>query len=46
MLAIRERMRHDLGPDFDLKEFHSTVIDHGAMRLDLLGDVVPERMIG
>jgi len=46
MLAVREKMRHDLGSDFDLKEFHSTVIDHGAMRLDLLGDVVPERMIG
>jgi uncharacterized protein (DUF885 family) len=46
MLAIRERMRHDLGPDFDLKKFHSTVIDNGAMRLDLLGEVVPERMVG
>lgn len=45
VLAIRERVRHDLGPDFDLKEFHSTVIDNGAMRLDLLGEVVPERMI-
>lgn len=46
MLAIRERMRQDLGAEFDLKDFHSTVIENGAMRLDLLGEVVAERLVG
>ncbi|HEX6298971.1 MAG TPA: DUF885 domain-containing protein [Acidimicrobiia bacterium] len=46
VLAIREKMRHALGPNFDLKGFHSTLIGNGAMRLDLLGEVVAERMLG
>jgi uncharacterized protein (DUF885 family) len=44
LLAIREKARARLGPAFDLKAFHSTVINNGAMRLDLLQEVVSERL--
>jgi uncharacterized protein (DUF885 family) len=46
LLAIRENSKEQLGPDFDLKTFHSTVIDNGTMRLDLLGEVVLDRLSG
>jgi uncharacterized protein (DUF885 family) len=44
LLAIREKAKARLGPAFDLKAFHSTVINNGAMRLDLLEEVVSERL--
>ncbi len=44
ILSIREETRERLGDGFDLRAFHSTVIDNGAMRLDLLRDVVEERL--
>jgi uncharacterized protein (DUF885 family) len=44
LLAIRESTKNRLGPEFDLKAFHSTVLNHGAMRLDLLQEVVAERL--
>ena len=44
LLAIRERTKRKLGPDFDLKTFHSTIINNGSMRLDLLGEVVSEQL--
>ncbi len=40
MLSIREETRFRLGADFDLKEFHATVLEHGTMRLDSLREVV------
>jgi len=40
MLSIREETRFRLGADFDLKEFHATILNHGTMRLDSLGEVV------
>lgn len=43
ILAIREEMRDRMGDAFDLANFHSALIDSGAMRLDVLRDVVSER---
>lgn len=40
ILSIREETRARLGSKFDLKRFHATVLNHGAMRLDLLREVV------
>lgn len=44
ILRIRETSRRRLGDRFDLRAFHSTVLDHGTMRLDLLRNVVAERL--
>lgn len=44
ILRIRADTRERLGEDFDLRAFHSAVIDNGAMRLDLLHDVVREQL--
>lgn len=44
ILRIRDSARQRLGDDFDLREFHSTVLGHGTMRLDLLREVVVEQM--
>lgn len=46
ILNIRAETRERLGDGFDLRAFHSTVIENGAMRLDLLRDVVEERLSG
>lgn len=44
ILGIRAAAKERLGDAFDLRAFHSTVIDNGAMRLDLLRDVVEEQL--
>jgi uncharacterized protein (DUF885 family) len=44
ILSIREEAKQRLGPGFDLKDFHATVLESGAMRLDLLREVVGERL--
>lgn len=44
ILSIRDETKTRLGSAFDLKEFHSTVLNHGAMRLDLLREVVADRL--
>lgn len=46
ILGIREDTRMRLGPSFDLRAFHSTVLDNGTMRLDLLREMVAERLPG
>lgn len=46
ILRIRQETRDRLGTAFDLGDFHSTVIGNGAMRLDLLREVVRERLSG
>ncbi len=33
---LRERARRQLGPQFDLKEFHEVVLRNGALPLDVL----------
>lgn len=44
ILSLREETRMRLGDRFDLRAFHSTVLENGAMRLDLLREVVRESM--
>jgi uncharacterized protein (DUF885 family) len=46
ILDIREETKARLGDGFDLRDFHSTLIDNGAMRLDLLRAVVRETLGG
>lgn len=46
ILGIRAETQSRLGDDFDLRAFHSTLLDNGAMRLDLLREVVAERLPG
>lgn len=41
-LSIRDDARRRLGSSFDLKAFHAAVLNHGTMRLDLLGEVAAE----
>ena len=36
ILGLREKARAELGPNFDLKEFHAEVLENGAMPLWLL----------
>ncbi len=40
ILALREKSRQALGAKFDIKAFHDTVLDAGAMPLDLLEERV------
>lgn len=44
ILRLREETRLRQGNQFDLKAFHATVVDNGTMRLDILGDVLRERL--
>lgn len=44
--AIREEAKVRMGAAFDLRDIHSALIDCGAVRLDVLRDVVPERLAG
>lgn len=41
IMELRERMRRDLGPRFDLRDFHETVLAEGALPLPVL-----ERHVG
>jgi uncharacterized protein (DUF885 family) len=40
ILALRDKAQKALGPSFDIKAFHDTVLDAGAMPLDLLEERV------
>jgi uncharacterized protein (DUF885 family) len=40
ILALRDKAQKALGPKFDIKAFHDTVIDAGAMPLDMLEERV------
>jgi uncharacterized protein (DUF885 family) len=42
LLSIREEARQRLGADFDLKAFHGSILNHGTMRLDMLGEISEE----
>ena len=44
ILSIREETRDRLGPAFDMKEFHETLLNLGTMRLDLLRQVLRQRL--
>ena len=42
ILALRERAKQQLGPKFDLRDFHDAVLKNGALPLEVLGQVVNE----
>uniref|UniRef100_UPI002630425B DUF885 family protein n=1 Tax=Dokdonella sp. TaxID=2291710 RepID=UPI002630425B len=42
ILALREKAKQALGPDFKLSEFHDQVLTHGALPLALLERVVAD----
>jgi uncharacterized protein (DUF885 family) len=42
MDRMRTQARAQLGDRFDIKGFHSTVLDGGAMPLEVLGRVVDQ----
>jgi uncharacterized protein (DUF885 family) len=44
ILELREKARAKLGPKFDLRQFHDTVLSHGALPLTVLADVVGDWM--
>ena len=42
ILELRERARQQLGPKFDLRDFHDAVLRNGAMPLEILEQVVTD----
>ena len=40
ILELRERAKQQLGPTFDLRDFHDAVLKNGALPLDILEQVV------
>ena len=40
IMELREKAKKELGPKFDLKEFHMTVLENGSLALDLLEEIV------
>ena len=36
ILELREKARRELGPRFDIRDFHAAVLDNGALPLDVL----------
>jgi uncharacterized protein (DUF885 family) len=42
ILALRDIFREHMGDAFDVKEFHTTVLEHGSMPLDILEELVEE----
>ena len=40
IFSLRQKAQATLGEDFDLKAFHDVIINHGALPLTLLADVV------
>ena len=44
ILELREKARQRLGARFDLRGFHDIVLTHGALPLDLLEQVVTQKV--
>jgi uncharacterized protein (DUF885 family) len=40
ILELRERAQRELGPRFDIKDFHAVVLENGAVPLDVLEELV------
>jgi len=44
ILEIREKAKKALGPKFDIREFHDRLLEHGALPLNILEDVMNQWM--
>jgi uncharacterized protein (DUF885 family) len=42
ILELREKAKRELGSAFDLKEFHSAVLENGAVPLDILEEIIED----
>lgn len=42
ILRLREKAREELGPQFDIREFHDVVLTHGAVPLAVLETLVED----
>ena len=42
ILELRDRAQKELGPKFDLRGFHDTVLDQGPLPLDVLETKITE----
>jgi uncharacterized protein (DUF885 family) len=42
ILELRERAMQQLGEDFDIREFHDTVLKNGAVPMQILDDIVDD----
>ena len=42
IVELRERAKQQLGPKFDLRDFHDAVLKNGALPLEVLEQVVNE----
>jgi uncharacterized protein (DUF885 family) len=40
IMELREKAKKELGPKFDLKDFHMVVLENGSLPLDLLEEIV------
>ena len=40
ILRLRDKARSRLGADYDIRDFHSAILDHGSLPLTVLGQVV------
>jgi uncharacterized protein (DUF885 family) len=40
ILELREKAKQELGPKFDLREFHKVILENGAVPLDILAENV------
>ncbi len=46
ILELRERAKMELGEEFDIKEFHRVVLQHGSVPLEILERIVDEWIAG
>jgi len=42
LLKLRKMVESQMGDDFDLREFHDVILQHGAIHLDILEELVEE----
>jgi uncharacterized protein (DUF885 family) len=45
IMELREKAKDELGPKFDLKDFHMVVLENGSLPLDLLEEIVDDYII-